>query len=139
MLLKPSPAISPLNRQPAGSPGAPLLLDYIRDGKAILRASFAPIRAEANLSAIPADLEKLAVRVIHACGMTDIVDDLLFSSGAGAAGRAALAAGGAIFCDARMVAEGITRSRLPAGNRVICTLNEPSVPERARAMNNTRS
>ena len=99
----------------------------------------ATIRAEANLSAIPADLEKLAVRVIHACGMTDIVDDLLFSSGAGAAGRAALAAGAAIFCDARMVAEGITRSRLPAGNRVICTLNEPSVPERARAMNNTRS
>jgi precorrin-8X/cobalt-precorrin-8 methylmutase len=115
------------------------MLDYIRDGQAIYRASFATIRAEANLSAIPADLEKLAVRVIHACGMTDIVDDLLFSSGAGAAGRAALAAGAPIFCDARMVAEGITRSRLPAGNRVICTLNEPSVPERARAMNNTRS
>jgi precorrin-8X/cobalt-precorrin-8 methylmutase len=115
------------------------MLDYIRDGQAIYRASFATIRAEANLSAIPADLEKLAVRVIHACGMTDIVDDLLFSSGAGAAGRAALAAGAPIFCDARMVAEGVTRSRLPAGNRVICTLNEPSVPERARAMNNTRS
>ena len=115
------------------------MLDYIRDGQAIYRASFATIRAEANLSAIPADLEKLAVRVIHACGMTDIVDDLLFSSGAGAAGRAALAAGAPIFCDARMVAEGVTRSRLPVGNRVICTLNEPSVPERARAMNNTRS
>ena len=67
------------------------MLDYIRDGQAIYRASFATIRAEANLSAIPADLEKLAVRVIHACGMTDIVDDLLFSSGAGSAGRAALA------------------------------------------------
>jgi precorrin-8X/cobalt-precorrin-8 methylmutase len=115
------------------------MLDYIRDGQAIYRASFATIRAEANLSAIPADLEKLAVRVIHACGMTDIVDDLLFSSGAGSAGRAALAAGAPLFCDARMVAEGITRSRLPAGNRVICTLNEASVPERARAMNNTRS
>jgi precorrin-8X/cobalt-precorrin-8 methylmutase len=115
------------------------MLDYIRDGQAIYRASFATIRAEANLSAIPADLEKLAVRVIHACGMTDIVDDLLFSSGAGTAGRAALAAGAPILCDARMVAEGITRSRLAGGNRVICTLNEPSVPERARAMNNTRS
>jgi precorrin-8X/cobalt-precorrin-8 methylmutase len=115
------------------------MLDYIRDGQAIYRASFATIRAEANLSAIPADLEKLAVRVIHACGMTDIVDDLLFSPGAGAAGRAALAAGAPIFCDARMVAEGVTRSRLPADNRVICTLNEPSVPERARAMNTTRS
>src|ERR1700761_9094550 len=100
MLLKPSPAISPLNRQPAGSPGALSMLDYIRDGQAIYRASFATIRAEANLSAIPPDLEKLAVRVIHACGMTDIVDDLMYSPGAGAAGRMALAAGAPIFCDA---------------------------------------
>jgi precorrin-8X/cobalt-precorrin-8 methylmutase len=115
------------------------MLDYIRDGQAIYRASFATIRAEANLSAIPPDLEKLAVRVIHACGMTDIVDDLRFSPGAGAAGRTALLAGAQILCDARMVAEGITRSRLPTNNRVICTLNEASVPELARTMNNTRS
>src|ERR1700709_387359 len=113
--------------------------DYIRDGQAIYRASFATIRAEANLAAVPADLEKLAVRVIHACGMTDIPDDLMFSPAAGAAGRTALAAGAPILCDARMVAEGITRARLPAGNRVICTLNDASVPERAREMNNTRS
>jgi precorrin-8X/cobalt-precorrin-8 methylmutase len=115
------------------------MLDYIRDGQAIYRASFATIRAEANLSAIPAELEKLAVRVIHACGMTDVIDDLMFSPGAGAAGRAALAAGAPILCDARMVAEGITRARLPANNRVICTLNDPSVPELAREMRNTRS
>jgi precorrin-8X/cobalt-precorrin-8 methylmutase len=113
--------------------------DYIRDGQAIYRASFATIRAEANLSAIPADLEKLAVRVIHACGMTDVIDDLVFSPGAGAAGRLALGKGTPILCDARMVAEGITRARLPADNRVICTLNDPSVPERARALGNTRS
>ena len=115
------------------------MLDYIRDGQAIYRASFATIRAEANLSSIPADLEKLAVRVIHACGMTDVIDDLVFSPGAGAAGRSALKQGAAILCDARMVAEGITRARLPADNRVICTLNDPSVPERARALGNTRS
>jgi len=115
------------------------MLDYIRDGQAIYRASFATIRAEANLSAIPADLEKLAVRVIHACGMTDVIDDLEFSSGAGTAGRSALGQGAPILCDARMVAEGITRARLPANNRVICTLNDPSVPERARALGNTRS
>jgi precorrin-8X/cobalt-precorrin-8 methylmutase len=115
------------------------MLDYIRDGQAIYRASFATIRAEANLSAIPADLEKLAVRVIHACGMTDVIDDLVFSPGAGTAGRSALSQGAAILCDARMVAEGITRARLPADNRVICTLNDPSVPERARAIGNTRS
>jgi precorrin-8X/cobalt-precorrin-8 methylmutase len=115
------------------------MLDYIRDGQAIYRASFATIRAEANLDAIPADLEKLAVRVIHACGMTDVIDDLVFSPGAGTAGRAALSRGAPILCDARMVAEGITRARLPAGNRVICTLNDPSVPQRAHALGNTRS
>jgi precorrin-8X/cobalt-precorrin-8 methylmutase len=115
------------------------MLDYIRDGQAIYRASFATIRAEANLAAIPADLEKLAVRVIHACGMPDVIDELEFSPGAGTAGRAALARGAPILCDARMVAEGITRARLPAANRVICTLNDPSVPERARELGNTRS
>ena len=115
------------------------MLDYIRDGQAIYRASFATLRAEADLAAIPADLEKLAVRVIHACGMTEVIDDLVFSPGAGTAGRAALGRGAPILCDARMVAEGITRARLPANNRVICTLNDPSVPERARALGNTRS
>ena len=113
--------------------------DYIRDGAEIYRQSFATIRAEADLARIPADLEKLAVRLIHACGMVDIVSDLRFSDGAGIAGRRALAAGAPILCDARMVAEGITRARLPAGNRVICTLADPSVPELARTMNNTRS
>ncbi|MEX3959643.1 precorrin-8X methylmutase [Trinickia symbiotica] len=115
------------------------MLDYVRDGQAIYRESFATIRAEADLSRIPADLEKLAVRVIHACGMTDIVDDLRFSAGAGEAGRRALASGAPILCDSRMVADGITRARLSAGNRVICTLGEPSVPERARELGNTRS
>ncbi|SAK62352.1 precorrin-8X methylmutase [Caballeronia temeraria] len=115
------------------------MLDYIRDGAEIYRQSFATIRAEADLAAIPADLEKLAVRLIHACGMVDIVNDLRFSEGAGIAGRKALAAGAPILCDARMVAEGITRARLPADNGVICTLSDPSIPERARAMGNTRS
>ncbi|MDR5828803.1 precorrin-8X methylmutase [Caballeronia sp. LP006] len=113
--------------------------DYIRDGAEIYRQSFATIRAEADLAAIPANLEKLAVRLIHACGMIDIVDDLRFSSDAGIAGREALVSGAPILCDARMVAEGITRGRLPANNRVICTLGDASVPERARAMRNTRS
>ncbi|GAB5095057.1 precorrin-8X methylmutase [Caballeronia sp. HLA56] len=113
--------------------------DYIRDGAEIYRQSFATIRAEADLAAIPANLEKLAVRMIHACGMIDIVNDLRFSSDAGIAGREALVSGAPILCDARMVAEGITRARLPANNRVICTLGDASVPERARAMRNTRS
>jgi precorrin-8X/cobalt-precorrin-8 methylmutase len=115
------------------------MLDYLRDGQEIYRQSFATIRAEANLSGLPADLEKLAVRVIHASGMIDVAADLRFSAGAGAAGRAALAAGAPILCDARMVAEGITRARLPADNPVICTLQDPSVPQSARALRNTRS
>ncbi|CAM2188943.1 Precorrin-8X methylmutase [Paraburkholderia sacchari] len=115
------------------------MTDYVRDGQAIYRQSFATIRAEADLSRIPPDLEKLAVRVIHACGMVDIVDALRFSDGAGAAGRDALAGGAPILCDARMVAEGVTRARLPASNEVLCTLGDPAVPELARTIGNTRS
>ncbi|WP_186113977.1 precorrin-8X methylmutase [Burkholderia gladioli] len=115
------------------------MLDYLRDGQEIYRQSFATIRSEADLSAIPTDLEKLAVRVIHACGMVDIVADLRFSAGAGQAGRDALAAGAPILCDARMVAEGITRARLPAANPVRCTLGEAEVPALAAQLGNTRS
>ncbi|MEX3628846.1 MAG: precorrin-8X methylmutase [Burkholderia sp.] len=115
------------------------MLDYLRDGQEIYRQSFATIRAEADLSAIPADLEKLAVRVIHACGMVDIVADLRFSAGAGTAGRQALAAGAPILCDARMVAEGITRARLPGANPVRCTLGDAEVPGLAERLGNTRS
>src|SRR3954453_14959959 len=115
------------------------MLDYIRDGQEIYRQSFATIRAEADLSRIPADLEKLAVRVIHACGMVDVVDALQFSAHAGTAGRTARAHGAPILCDAGMVAQGITRARLPARNEVICTLTHPEVPALARELGNTRS
>ncbi|MCD6075419.1 MAG: cobH, partial [Rhodospirillales bacterium] len=112
---------------------------YIKDGEEIYRRSFSIIRAEADLSRIPQDLERLAVRVIHACGMTDIVSDFAFSPGAGTAGRQALASGAPILCDARMIAEGITRSRLERNNRVICTLVDVGVPELAKKMGTTRS
>jgi precorrin isomerase len=115
------------------------MIDYVRDGQAIYRQSFATIRAEADLSGVPADLEKLVVRVIHACGMTDIVESIRFSAGAGAAGRQALATGAPILCDSRMVADGVTRARLPASNAVLCMLGEPAVPELARTIGNTRS
>jgi precorrin-8X/cobalt-precorrin-8 methylmutase len=114
-------------------------MDYIRDGAEIYRRSFATIRREAELSRVPPDLEKLAVRVIHACGMVDAAGDLVFSEGAGKAGRDALASGAPILCDARMVAEGITRARLPAKNSVICTLGDPKVPDLAARIGNTRS
>lgn len=115
------------------------MIDYIRDGQEIYRNSFAIIRQEARLERIPADLEKLAVRVIHACGMVEVVDKLRFSEGAGKAGREALANGAPILCDARMVAEGITRARLPSNNEVICTLRDDSVPGLAKELGNTRS
>jgi len=115
------------------------MIDYIRDGQEIYRNSFSIIRAEARLDTIPADLEKLAVRVIHACGMVEVIEDLRFSLGAGKAGRDALAAGAPILCDARMVSEGITRTRLPANNEIICTLHDEGVREMALELGNTRS
>jgi precorrin-8X/cobalt-precorrin-8 methylmutase len=117
----------------------PSPLDYIRDGSAIYEKSFATIRAEADLSEIPADLEKVAVRLIHACGMTDIAQDLAASIGAATLGRQALAAGAKILCDAHMVADGVTRNRLSANNEVICTLRDERVPSMAREIGNTRS
>jgi precorrin isomerase len=115
------------------------MMDYIRDGSAIYQKSFATIRAEANLAILPGELETVAVRLIHACGMTDIVKDLAYSAGAAAIGRKALAQGAPILCDAQMVANGVTRKRLPAHNDVICTLNEPDVPALAQTLQNTRS
>ena len=112
---------------------------YVKDGDEIYRRSFSIIRAEADLTGIPPDLERLAVRVIHACGMVDIVKDFAFSQRAGAAGREALSSGAPILCDARMIAEGITRSRLERNNRVICTLADERVPELAKSMATTRS
>jgi precorrin-8X/cobalt-precorrin-8 methylmutase len=115
------------------------MLDYIRDGAEIYRRSFSIIRAEADLTGVPADLEKLAVRVAHASGMIDVIGDLAFSAGAGGAGRAALAGGAPVLCDSRMLAAGITRARLPQNNPVLCTLADPAVPELARRLGNTRS
>ena len=115
------------------------MLDYIRDGAAIYDKSFAMIRTEADLSEVPIDLEKLVVRLIHSCGITDIVKDIEASPNAGTIGRDALALGAPILCDANMVANGVTRSRLSANNSVICTLRDERTPELARQLENTRS
>ncbi len=112
---------------------------YLRDGAEIYRQSFATIRAEANLARVPADLEAAAVRMVHACGMVDLVDDLDWSPGAGDAIRAALRAGAGVMTDSMMLANGITRGRLPADNAVRCTLRDDDVGARAAAMGTTRS
>ena len=114
-------------------------MDYVRDGAEIYRRSFATIRAEADLGGLPEDVSRVVVRMIHACGMVDLVPDVGFSPGVVTAARKALLGGAPILCDAEMVASGVTRARLPAANDVICTLRDPSVPEIAARIGNTRS
>ena len=114
-------------------------MEYIKNGEEIYRKSFAIIRAETNWKNLPDDLAHVAVRLIHSCGMTDITEDLEASPDAVKIGRNALAGGAAILCDSQMVANGITKARLPKNNPIICTLNHPEVTELARQINNTRS
>lgn len=112
---------------------------YETDGAAIYRQSFATIRREADLSRFTAEEEPVVVRMIHAAGLIGLERHIRFTPGMVLAARKALADGAAILCDARMVSEGITRARLPAGNAVLCTLDSPAVPELAKSMCNTRS
>ncbi|MXG88463.1 precorrin-8X methylmutase [Nocardioides flavescens] len=126
-------------------PPAPVLApptaryDYVHTGPAIYADSFATIRAEADLSGVPADAEKVAVRMIHGSGQVDLTEDLVVHPGLGSAGRTALALGAPILCDARMVAMGVTAGRLPARNEVLCFLTDPRVPDLARDWGTTRS
>lgn len=112
---------------------------YETDGAAIYRQSFATIRVEAELSRFSPSEEPVAVRMIHAAGMVELAAHIRFSASFAQAASAALADGAPVLCDARMVSEGITRARLSASNPIICTLNDPQVPDMAQAMGNTRS
>ena len=107
--------------------------DYVSDGPAIYTDSFATIRREADLSAVPSDAERLAVRMIHGSGQVDLASDLVVHPGVVRAARTALEAGAPILCDATMVATGVTRSRLPRSNDVVCLLHDDRVPALARA------
>ncbi|MFC4376470.1 precorrin-8X methylmutase [Nocardia halotolerans] len=112
---------------------------YLTDGAEIYRRSFATIRAEADLAGFPADVERVAVRMIHGCGQVDLAGDIAYTPDVVAAARTALRAGKPIICDANMVAAGVTRKRLPADNAVLCNLTDPRVPELAARLGNTRS
>jgi precorrin-8X/cobalt-precorrin-8 methylmutase len=112
---------------------------YLRDGAAIYQRSFAIIRAEADLARFSPEEADVAVRMIHACGQVEAAQHIVFGPGFVAAARAALAAGAPIFCDAEMVAHGVTRARLPASNEVICTLRDPRVAALAQSLGTTRS
>ena len=113
--------------------------DYIRDGGAIYERSFAIIRAEADLSRFAGRAAHVVVRMIHACGMTDLPAVVEMSPDFAGAAEAALKAGAPILCDAKMVANGVTPSRLPARNPVICTLDDPRTAALAAEMETTRS
>ncbi len=115
------------------------MTEYVRDGAEIYRRSFATIRAEADLDGLDPVLERVVVRMIHACGMVDLAGDVAASPGFGEAAQAALRGGAPILCDTAMVASGVTRSRLPAANEVVCTLSEPRVAELAARMGTTRT
>jgi precorrin-8X/cobalt-precorrin-8 methylmutase len=112
---------------------------YIRDGAEIYRRSFAIIRGEADLARFSHDEERVAVRIIHACGMVETAADIMFAPRAVRAGIAALASGAPILCDSKMVANGITRARLPRSNEIICTLDAPETPSLAALLGTTRT
>lgn len=113
--------------------------DYIRDPAAIYAQSFETIRAEAQLSRFPKGMDDLAIRLIHACGMVDLADDIAFSAGAFEIGQAALQKGAPVFVDVEMVSHGIIRRLLPKGNEVVCLLNDGRVRPLAQEIGNTRS
>ncbi|PWJ21964.1 precorrin-8X methylmutase [Jannaschia seohaensis] len=112
---------------------------YERDPAAIYAASFATVRAEANLDRFPPDVAEIAVRVIHACGMVEVADRLAYTPDVAASGTAALRAGVPIYADCEMVAAGLTRRLLPEACEVRCTLNDPRTPALADAQATTRS
>jgi precorrin-8X/cobalt-precorrin-8 methylmutase len=115
------------------------MYEYEKDGAQIYRQSFATIRAEASLDRLPADVAQVVVRMIHACGQVDLVDDVAFSPAVVARAREALNAGAPVLCDAQMVASGVTRRRLPKDNDVVCTLNDPRTAALATELGTTRT
>lgn len=114
-------------------------MSYVKDGAEIYRRSFATIRAEADLSRFDPVLERIVVRMIHACGMVDLATDVAATPAFAERAVAALEDGGPILCDTQMVASGVTRSRLPASNEVVCALSDPATAELARELGTTRT
>ena len=115
------------------------MYEYEKDGAEIYRRSFATIRAETDLTGLPEDVARVAVRMVHASGQVDLVADLAFSPRVVARAREALDAGAPVLCDAEMVASGVTRGRLPEDNDVVCTLNDPRTPALAADLGTTRT
>ncbi|MFD0917741.1 precorrin-8X methylmutase [Pseudahrensia aquimaris] len=116
-----------------------MAFDYVCDPAEIYRQSFATVEREAALDRLPEAMQPVATRLIHSCGMIDVIDDLAFSAGAAEVGRNALALGATVYCDVEMVRSGIISRLMPADNLLVCTLNDPGTPAHAKAIGNTRS
>lgn len=121
----------------AGRPPTPSA--YVKDSASIHRRSYEIIRAEVDLSGLPPGVARMAVRMMHACGMTDLVPDLAYTPDVAEVARVALCGGAPVLCDSQMLTAGIVRSLLPAANTVVCTLSDPRVPEMAARLGTTRS
>ncbi|MDT5114001.1 MAG: precorrin-8X/cobalt-precorrin-8 methylmutase [Mycobacterium sp.] len=115
------------------------MLDYTRDAAEIYRQSFATIRAEADLTGLPADVSRVVVRLIHTCGQVDVTEHVAYTDDVVTRTHAALAAGAPVLCDSSMVAAGITRSRLPADNEVISLVADERAADLAARIGSTRS
>ena len=113
--------------------------DYLRDPDEIYARSFATIRGEADLSGIPAELQDVVVRMVHASGMVDIVPEIRWGGEVVAEVEFALLEGGPVFCDCEMVRAGISRKYLPKGSELVVTLDDPAIPELAQQLGTTRS
>ncbi len=112
---------------------------YLRDGAEIYRRSFATIRAEADLTRFTPGEERVAVRMIHACGMVELAADIVFSGEAVVRARGALSEGAPILCDSKMLSRGVIAARLPRNNEIVCTLNDPAAASLAQELGTTRS
>ena len=114
-------------------------MDWLHNPDEIYRRSFAIVRDEADLSIVPDDMTDIAIRLVHACGMPEIIPDLRWSNGAAQAARDAISSGAPVLCDVQMVAEGIMAACLPTKHQIYSMIRLPSVAAIAEEQSTTRS
>ncbi len=116
-----------------------MILNYLRNPTEIYARSFEIIRSETDLSSIPRDAQSVALRIIHSCGMPEIVTEIIITPDFIAAANNAIATKRPILVDVEMVRHGIIARQLPEGIEIICTLNDPRAREIGIAQKITRT